>query len=165
MAVSGSEPFDRQLTANDLKDYELLIVNEPVMVVGRQKTLLDSWAQNGKVFKWQEGLPALRSRLGTLVKAEPGDIWALPRVIPGRTDTPLACHVLNRAFDPSAERLVLRENVSVGLHKKIFGGRGHQKCELHVAQKSPVELPVREKAEFVEVTIPQLELWSILKFT
>jgi len=165
MVVSGSEPFDHELTANDLKEYELVVVNEPVMVSGRQKALLDSWDRKGKVFRWQEGLPALRSRLETLIQAEPGDIWALPRVIPGRTDTPLVCHVLNRSFDPRAERLVLRENVTLGLHKKIFGGRGHQKCELLVEQKSPVELLVREKGEFVEVTIPQLELWGILKFT
>lgn len=165
MVVAGGEPFDHQLTPSDLEEYELVIVNEPVAVVGKQKTLLDSWAKNGKVFRWQQGLPALRSRLETLIKVEPGDVWALPRAIPGRADTPLVCHVLNRAYDARAERLVLRENVRMGIHKKIFGGRGHQKCEFLVEQKSPVELSVRETGEFVEVTIPRLELWGILKFT
>lgn len=165
MVVSGSEPFDHELTANHLKPYELVVVNEPMMVTGRQKTLLDSWAKDGKVFKWQQGMGALRSRLATLVKAAPGDIWALPRVVPGRTDKPLVCHVLNRSFDANADKLVVRQNVTVGLNKKIFGGRGHQKCELLVERKSPVDLPVREKGEFVEVTIPQLELWGVLKFT
>jgi hypothetical protein len=74
------------------------------MVEGRQKTLLDSWAQNGKVFKWHAG-----SALSP---------WNI-----------------------------------------------NQKYRLHLEQKTPLELPVRENGEFIEVTIPQLELWGILKFT
>jgi hypothetical protein len=165
MVVSGSEPFDHELTPDDLKKFEYVIVNEPVMVEGRQKALLDSWEQNHKVIRWR-GLESVRSKFRTLVKVEPeGNIWALPRVIPGRRDTPLICHVLNRAFDGAADRISPQKEVTVSLHKEVFGGRGSEKCMLYVERRRPAELPVRAKGEMIEVTIPELELWDVLKFT
>ncbi len=165
MVVSGGGPFRHELRQPDLAPYEFVIVNDPLMVEGPQRDLLDAWDRNGKLVRWQ-GIDSVRSRLETWVAAEPpGEIWALPRLIPERQNSSLVCHVLNRRFDPAAEKLVPQKNVKVRLRKKIFGGRRHAACTLYLEGHYPQLVPLHDDENFVEVTIPYLELWGVLKFS
>ena len=51
--VAGSEPFDFELRAADLERYPVMVVNEPLMVEGAQRGLLDEWEQKGRVVRWR----------------------------------------------------------------------------------------------------------------
>jgi hypothetical protein len=165
MVISGSEPFDHELGLADLRKYEWVIVKDPVMLEGRQKALLDSWERGGRVIHWN-GLESVLSKVHPLVQAEPqGLIWALPRLVRDRRSAPLVCHVLNRAFDAGNEKMAVQKDVKIALHRRVFGGRPHRKCMLYMERRDPVELLVQLNGETVETTIPELELWGVLKFT
>jgi len=44
------------------------------------------------------------------------------------------------------------------------GGK-HEKCTLYMEKHQPRELAVQTRGDMVEVTLPELELWGVLKFT
>jgi hypothetical protein len=166
MVVAGSEPFDHEITRRDLERYELLVVNDPLMVEGKQRALLDDWSALGKVVKWS-GIASVQDRIENLVTSEPGAgrIWVLPRIVPGNAGAPLVCHVLNRVFDAKAEKITPQQQVKVSLHKTVFGDRKREKCTLLMERQAARELAVSTRSNMVEVTIPDLELWGVLRFT
>ena len=165
MAVAGSEPLDHEMRLEDLAKYEFLIVQNPLMVRGKQRELLDVWTSQGKVIGWTD-VESVRSRVRPLVAVEPArDIWALPRVNPDRLSFPLVCHVLNRSFDAKTEKMVVQKNIRVRLNKELFDGRKHDRCTLFMEKVPPASLPVQFKGDWVDVTLPELELWGILRFS
>ncbi len=165
MVVAGGGPFHHELQQEDLAPYDYLIANDALMVDGRQRELLDAWDRNGKLIRWN-GIDSVRPHVEQLLEAEPaGDIWVLPRVIPGRKDRPLVCHVLNRAFDAKTERMVRHRAVKVRLHKKLFDGRPYKTCTLFMERRWPLELPLRVDGDMLEIYVPYLELWGVLQFT
>ena len=164
LVVSGGGPYRHEFSQQDLEQYESVIVDEPVMVEGRQRELLDAWDRKGKLIRW-DGVESVRGKVKRLVEAEPaGAIWVLPRIVPGRRDKPLVCHVLNRAFDAEAEKLVRHRTVRVRLNKEVFDGRPYRNCTLYMERMWPQDLPVKMDGEVVEVFVPYLELWGVLQF-
>lgn len=165
IVVSGSEPLDWEMTTLDLERYEFLVLNEPTMLEGKQKEILDNWSAKGRVVKWN-GINSVLSRAQKLVAADPSDgkIWVLPRVRPGDRKAPLVCHVLNRVFDAKAERMDPQRNVKVSLHRAIFENRKREKCTIYVERQRARDLPVSINGDMVEVTLPELELWGVLRF-
>ena len=166
MLVAGSEPLDHELTTQDLGKYGVVITNGPVMAQGRQKEILEEGRREGKVINWA-GIESVQGLLKKRVATEPegGKVWALARVVPEDLSSPLVCHVLNREFDAKAEKMTPQKNVTVSLHRKIFDGRKHEKCTLYMEKQQPRELAVQTRGDMVEVTLPELELWGVLKFT
>ena len=123
MVIAGSEPLDHEMRLEDLAKYESLIVQNPAMVRGKQRELLDAWTSQGKVVEWTD-VESVRSRIRPLVAVEPArDIWVLPRVIPDRPSSPLVCHVLNRSFDAKTETMAVQKNIRVKLNKELFEGQ------------------------------------------
>ena len=89
-------------------------------------------------------------------------MWLLPRVNPGDAKAPLVCHVLNRDFDAAAERLVPQSDVKVRLSNNLLKGRGG--CQWFAPSQEPQTLPVRRVGKDVEVTLPLLDAWAVLRF-
>jgi hypothetical protein len=164
MVVAGGGPFRHELTRQDLDQFEYVVVNDPVMVEGKQRSLLDELERNGRLVHWK-GLESVKSRVKQMVAADPpGAVWVLPRKNPLRPDAPVICHVLNRAFDAKEEKLVRHRAVKVRLNKELFGDRDYWKCVLYMERTWPIELPVTTQGDVVEVSVPHLELWGVLQF-
>jgi hypothetical protein len=68
-------------------------------------------------------------------------------------------------FDAKAERMMPQQQVKISLHKSVFGNRKREKCTLFMERQPARELAVSTLGDTVEVTIPALELWGVLRFT
>ena len=93
--------------------------------------------------------------------------WPRSSLAPfNRTDAkaPLVCHVLNRDFDAVAERLAPIGNLTVLIDIDLFGGRLHARCRCFAPSQPPRELAVRRMEKQIEVVLPVLDAWAVLRF-
>ncbi len=165
MAVAGSEPFDHELTLKELERYPQLIVNEPLRTEGRQRALLEEWERKGKLIRWS-GIDNTLARIKPLIStgAAGGRVWVFPRALANDAKAGLICHVLNRDFDPVAEKMAVKKDVTIRLDAKLCAGRKQAKCRMYIPGMAPREIPVSRNAGGVEVVVPELELWAVLRF-
>ena len=100
-------------------------------------------------------------------------VIAVARAIPGRPDAPAIVHLLNRDYDRPTDSMKKQKNVKVTLRHDLFGGRSFTKATLYCppavlnrqdpGASDPVSLPIQPAGKGVSVTLPELDLWGILK--
>jgi len=175
---AGDDWLNVKLTPEKLAKYRVLIVCEPTMLDGEQQKVLDRFAAAGKVLKWdpKSGIneAALRECLPRQITIDGAEnVIAVARTNPARPDAPAILHLLNRNYREEYDCMEQQLNIRVKLHKDLFGGRTLMTATLYSPPSGldpenpgagqPIELESRLLKDGVLITIPELDLWGIVK--
>jgi len=147
--------------ADDLAPLKAVVCTEPLMLDEAQTALLDTvkdrlvtWPDEGRLF-------SLVPRQVALDGAE--DIAILPRAVPGAADRPFVCHLVNQNYDPEADAPVKQTGFRLTLASSLFGGARIAAATLYAPEREPVELTLSHKPDAVELLVPELDLWAVVK--
>lgn len=178
LALAGDDWLDARITQEKLARYRALVVAGPTMLDGEQKKALDHVAAAKKVVVWdpKSGLDTaafekLLPRQIVFGGAE--NIVAVPRAVPGKLGAPAILHLLNRVYDEPSDSVKRLAGVSVRLERSLFGDRDFSKATLYAppprldpqnpGASEPVPLKVERSVTGLTLTIPELDLWGIVK--
>ena len=154
---------DYRLKAADLAKAAAVVVPKQLDLDAAQRKLLDRPAVAAKLVVWPD-----RDKLARLVPPPvtiegAARVWAVPRAVPNSRTKPVVVHLLNRNYDAKADAIVTQENVTLRLRRDLFPGRKFTKAIAHAPRTKPVELKVVSNAEVTTITVPRLDLWTIVE--
>jgi hypothetical protein len=148
------------VTAADLQGLEALVVAEPTFLDAQQQTVIDGVADRTVTWLDRERLFELVPRQITVTGAP--EVLVLPRTRAGDPDAPFVCHILNTSYAPDTDSMRLKQDFSITLADSLFGA-AITRAVLLVPGGERVEVAVRRAADATEITVPELDLWAVLK--
>ena len=178
IVMAGDEWLDARLSAEELARYKAVVMCSPTMFDGEQQKVVDELTAAGKVVGWdaKTGIEeaALRKLLPRQVTiAGSGKVIAVARAIPGKPNSPVVLHLLNRDYDEPSDTTKKLTGVEVTLDKSLFSGRSFSKATLYrppakfdpqaPGVSQPVSLEIRSVKGRTALTVPELDLWAIVK--
>ena len=159
---AGDELLDVRLNAADLAKYDKIVAPAEPMLDPAQKKALDDLPADKKVV-WKDAASLLKEIKPRIVVEGAGNIRVLPRMVPGRADSPLVVHVLNRNYDYEKELMIAQNNLTLRIPSDLLGGRKFSKCTAFTPDGPAVTLAVETVADGIQVKLARLKLWTVLK--
>ncbi|HPA17191.1 MAG TPA: hypothetical protein PLU30_05555 [Verrucomicrobiae bacterium] len=179
LALAGDDWLDARLTPVQLAKYRALVVAQPAMLDGEQKRAVEQVAAAKRLVPWDPKTGLDATALEKLIPRQivfgaAENIVAVPRTVPGRPDAPAVLHLLNRNYDEPSDSMKRLRGVKVELERALFGDRSFSKATLYAPPlaldpknpgvSQPVSLKLERSATGLTLTIPELDLWGIVKF-
>lgn len=162
LLAAGDELLDLRLQAADLAKFRSILVLPGTRLDADQQKILDALPPDRRMeWKGSATLAALEPSLGIEGAA---NVWALPRRKPGDPKAPLVVQLLNRNYDFATDRTAPQKDLGLHLRSALLGGTKPGKCTVYAPGGAAVPLPVEPVADGVRVKIPELMLWSVLRF-
>lgn len=176
LALAGDDWLDARLTTAQLAKYRALVVVEPLTLDASQNKALDAAAK--RLIRWnpETGIDdaALDKLLPRQIRFGSNEnIVAIARAVPGKPTAPAILHLLNRNYDEPSDAVRKIANVKVALDRALFGGRTFSKATLSApppaldfknpGASEPRALRLDPSPAGVTLTIPELDLWGIVK--
>jgi hypothetical protein len=158
--VAGDEWVPRRLTAGDLEGLEALVTAEPTFLDAEQQAVIGTFADRTVVWPDRGRLFELMPRQITVAGAE--QVMVLPRAKPDDRDSPFVCHLLNTTYVADTDSMQVKRNCTITLADSLFGAE-IARARLLVPGRESLELAVRRAPEATEITVPELDLWAVLK--
>ena len=173
LAVEGNDLLDRQVTVSDLEGYSTIILANPSLLSDQARQRVRKLAGDRLVIEYGKGrLPAVLPR-PVRVDGQV-NVWVLPRAVPGNPAAPAVLHLLNRAYDPARRDMAATGKFRISLDKRLFGQAAFKRARMYqprLLEKLPQDdevvtstpLRLAQSAESIELTIPDVKLWSIVE--
>ena len=178
LALAGDDWLDVKLTSATLGRYRALVVAEPTLLADQQKNTLDQFAAARKVVKWdvKKGLDeaALLKLLPEPIAIEGAEnVIGVARAVRDEPDAPAIVHLLSRNYDQPTDSMKKLGNFTLKLHRDLFHGRSFTKATLYApptaldrqnpGASEPVSLRIEPTGSGVAISVPELDLWGIVK--
>lgn len=176
LALAGDDWLEARLTPDRLAPYRAVVVAGPLLMDRAQKSALEHAAK--KIVPWdpKSGVDAAaleRLLPRQIVFGASENIVAVPRAVPGKPKAPAILHLLNRNYDEPSDAMGRLARVTVRLDRALFGGRSFSKATLYApppaldaknpGASEPVPLELQNSPAGLTLTIPELDLWGIVK--
>jgi len=87
-----------------------------------------------------------------------GKVWLFPRT---GGDTAVV-HALNLDYDAASDSFTPKRDVEISIDENIFG-KSFARATLYGFDTEPRELKLERKAGKLQVTLPELKLWGVVK--
>jgi len=169
MAVAGDELLTNRLHGGEVERFELMLIPEPIRLVGGQRGIVQRWKDRGRAVSVQrtDNVAAkIKDHIQPLVAVEDDSgVWLFPRYVPGQRHAPVVCHVVNPHFDAQRDAALPKADVPVLLRSGLLGDRRPGKVTYHSPGNQPCTLQHRLGKDGVRVTIPRVELWGVLRIS
>ncbi|MBI2303020.1 MAG: hypothetical protein HYU66_29280 [Armatimonadetes bacterium] len=163
LVVAGDRTLRHELTDAELGRHPLIVAPQPDRLVGVQAARLAARREAGQVVDWTDATAVL-ARIRPWVRIEGAErVWALPRRVPGDPSAPLVVHLLNRDYDAVADAMRPRPAFRLHLAGELFPAGRPSRAVLHTPGMADRSLPVHDSPAGVTVTVPGLELWSVVE--
>jgi len=101
------------------------------------------------------------------------DVVAVARAIPGKPNAPAVLHLLNRNYDEPSDTTKTLTDVEITLDASLFDRRSFKKATLYrppakfdpqaPGASRPVAIDVRPVQAGTALTVPELDLWAVVK--
>ncbi len=151
------------LNEDNMKNIELLIIPEPTLLTGKQDSLIKKWIKQGKAVSWSN-IKQVKSIIDSYIKIQNSSmVWALPREIPEKPNSPLIIHLLNQDYDSQKDKMRIQKNLKISLSMSFLKNKKSSKATLYAPEKKPITLPVKIINDRYEIIVPELNIWGILK--
>ena len=162
LAVSGDDSWlKHELTPEALGKFEYLVLPEITNLSDKENQLLKRFSREGKLIKWTNKEDVVR-KIPPLITVKNGDkVWTLPRI--NRDDKKIVIHLLNQDYDGQKDRMNQKTNVQIFISKKLTDNISFSGISLYAPGRKPVPLAINKTDGGVEVTVPAIEIWSVLK--
>ncbi len=170
-AVAGDELLANRLSEDEADRFAVVLVPQPIRLVGRQREIVARWKAEGKAVGVNVGddvAELLRDRVKPLVRVDPQEkVWVFVREKPDDTASPIVCHVIASEYDPATNRTKRQSDVEVWLSSDWLGGdgRGPKEIVYHAPGERSCPVPVTREPGGLLITIPTVDLWGILEIT
>jgi hypothetical protein len=154
---------DYRLKAADLAAAKAVVAPKQLDLDAAQQKLIDRVAAAGRLVTWpdKDALARLVPAPITIEGAQ--RVWAVPRAPRGGRTKPAVIHLLNRNYDAKSDAIVPQKRLTLRIRRDLFAGRKLAKATAHAPKARPVELKVASTREHTTVTLPQLDLWTIVE--
>lgn len=164
IVVAGEDWLpDYRLTAGKLAGFRAVVVPTDLAMDAEQKALIDAVDAEGRLVSWPDDAK-LQSLLPEPVTVEGSEhVAVVPRAIPDDPAAPVAIHLLNRRYDGQTDTMVPQQNFTVRLRADLFLGREFGRATLHAPKQEPKPCVLRTDGEYIELTVPQLDLWAMIE--
>jgi hypothetical protein len=163
LVAAGDELLPLRLTENALGACEKLVVLGDPMLDPAQQAVLEKLTAAKRLIVWKDA-PSLLAQIDPWLRVEGAkNVWALPRRIPGRADSPLVVHLLNRNYDFGADKMQPQADLVLHLRPPLVGAKVPLRCSLLSPDGATAQLAVEQEADGVRVKVPELKLWSLVR--
>lgn len=165
--VAGDDWLVNRIKDDDIDRYEVMLIPEPYKISDGQQQIIDKWKAKKPVISVKEGddlQKILEGKIDPLQSLESNNkIWMFSRHNPKNEKAPLVCHLVNFDYDAKKNKNNIQRNVQVRLSKKLLGGFGVKNISFYSIDQKPVKVDYNEKGNDIYVTIPDIDLWGVLK--
>lgn len=166
-ALAGDEQLANRLTGGEAARFEVMLIPEPIRLIDGQQAIVERWKAEGKAIAIAPG-DDVRAKIGDRVKSfaaleGASDVWLFPRVAPGAGKAPVVCHLVTSKYDAKANQTTAQTNVRVRLSAALWGRSPARRVTYHAINRAPRELPFESVGSAIRVTVPEVNLWGILK--
>ena len=158
--VAGDDWIEDQLLSEDLGQLRAVVRFEPSHLSSEQEAKLAqvedrlvAWPDKDRLFSLLE--PQIR-----LDGAE--NIAVVPRHKPTDAQAPAVCHLINREYQIDSDALAVQRDFEVTLAESLYG-KTFSAATLYSPGQKPLHLTCRATGDQTQVTVPELDLWAILK--
>lgn len=160
LIVAGDEWIEDELLKEDLSPYSAVIRFEPSQLDEKQEEKLKE--AGTRLLTWSDA-DSLLSHLEKTIGIDGAEgIIAFPRYFPDKLEAPTICHLLNTNYQIDTDSYDLQQNFSLNLDNTLYG-RTFSKATLYAAGHDPLKLPCKQIDNTTSITIPELDMWAILK--
>ncbi len=159
LVLAEDDLLPNRLRADDLKGLSALVVAQPTDLDAEQQAVLDG--AKAIVVAWPD--EARLRALAPEVRVEGAqNVTVVPRVRTGDAAAPFVCHLVNRNYQVEGDLVRARKDFTLRLPRALFGA-DIGRATLYAPGEAPVELTLKRLADGVEISIPELDLWAVLK--
>ena len=145
-----------------LEQFERVVIPEGTVLRGGEKKVLESLKITGRAVQWTDPESALRGIEPLVRIAEGKRIWIFPRRNKKDLTAPIVCHLFNPCYDAKNDTMIEQTNIVISLRSDLMNRR-IKKVVLFTPYEESQELSVRSVEGRIEVTLPKLTLWGILR--
>lgn len=163
LVAAGDDLLDLRLDPARMGGLDKLVVPPATWLDPEQQRVLDQFPA-AKRIEWKDSASLLAALEPKLAVEGCTGVWALPRCNPQQANAPLVVHLLNRNYDFSTDRIAAQLNLTLRLRRSILGGRKPTRCTAFSPGAEPEILEVEADGEGVRTALPELGLWSVLRF-
>lgn len=163
LIVAGDDWLADDLLAADLSGYRAVLRFEPSFLSAEQEAKLASVGERLHTWQGAAALPQLiqgAGRAPAVAGAE--NVSILPRQQPDKPDAPLVVHLLNSNYDPAKDSYQTQENMRLTLPQTLLQ-RSFSRATLYAPGKQPRQVDCQAGADETSISIPELEMWAVLK--
>ncbi|MHB8952250.1 MAG: hypothetical protein ACYC4U_04670 [Pirellulaceae bacterium] len=164
IVVAGDTWLDHPLTAEQLADYRAVITTQDQQWLdASQRALLEEVKSSGRLITWpdDEALARLVPSPVTLLGSD--NVLVFPRTTPADPTAPLVLHLLNQDYDGQNDVMRPQSKFTVRMRRDLLPERSFTTATLHAPQQESVPLIVRTDSTQIEIELPGLTLWGIVK--
>jgi len=160
LVPAGDDWMADRLRAEDLKGLKALVVTEPTDLDAAQQAVLEGakaltviWPDEKRLFELAPPEIAVDGA---------SNITVAPRARAGDPTAPFVCHLVNRNYVAQKDSMEPQKDFTLRLARSLFGA-DVDRATLYAPRQAPVELKVSRSPEGVTITVPELDLWAVLK--
>lgn len=165
--VAGDLWLSNRIKEDDIDPYELVLIPDPYSIYGDQKEIIKKWNEKKSLIYVKNGddvQQLLEGRINQLISVDPDKkIWAFPRYNPESKKNPLICHLVNYDYDAIKNQNKLQEDLKISFNKQLLDGARVKAVTYYTIDKSPVKADFSIQGDIINVMVPELDLWGILK--
>ncbi len=163
LAVAGDGWLRHELTRAEVERFELVVVPTDAKPTGEQAALVDDAIERGRAIPWA-GVEGILGRVPRLLSVQgAGGVWTLPRRKPGQAGGPTVIHLLNQDYDAESDMMRRKAGFTVFVANKLTGDRPFTSAALFSFERRPQSLTISRSDDGIAVTIPELDLWAVLR--
>ena len=133
---------------------------EPSFLTAEQETKLQ--LAGDRLFTWS-GASDLLDRVGGAVRvAGAQNVSVQLRHLPDQPDAPVICHVLNSNYDLESDAYLNLRDVELTIAGDLLD-RVFSRATLYTPGESPLDVTCRTAGVDTVVSLPNLDMWAIIK--
>ncbi len=164
IAMAGDDWLpDYRLSAEQLAGFRAVVVPKDLAMDAEQKGLLEAAADEGRLLTWPDDAKLETLLPSPVVVKGSEHVAVVPRAVPDDSAAPVVVHLVNRRYDGQADAMVPQRDFTVRLRADLFPGRTITRATLHAPREEPTSCTLRTEGEYIELTIPRLDLWAIVE--
>ena len=163
LLAAGDDLLPLRLDPAALAACEKIVVPAEPMLDPADRAVLDRLPPE-KLLVWKDA-PALVAAIAPWLSIEGArDVWALPRRDTTDPRAPLLVHLVNRRYDFATDRLTAQSRFVLHLRDALTGAHKPARCRAFTPGAEPADLPIEPEPGGLRVSLPELNLWTILRF-
>lgn len=165
--IAGDDWLSKRLSYDEIEGYDAVILPEDSLMMDEaQASIVQGAIDNGFALTWtdKDRDAKLRKLIGNPIVVE-GDaqVMVVPRVS-DNPEKPFILHLLNRAYNGEKDEMIEQKEVTIRLHRSLWGEHGTaKKATMHQPGLPSKTIGLSDSKESVTLTIPSLTLWGIVE--
>jgi len=164
LAVSGDGWLKHPLDAFSLNRFDYLVIPEETSLSEEEKEMLADYSRTKNLINWTN-IQDVKTKISVLVSLNYAEkIWILPRIKKeGGNVTELVVHLLNQDYDAENDSMNSKTDFEVFISNRLCPAAGTGKVQLFCPGGEGLFLETTVEEDGIRVTVPEIQLWGILK--